>query len=110
MTLLPRTLRLRQNFPVQPPLNIHATLEREFRKLRGRIKSGDRIAVGVGSRGIAQLAEIVTAVLNQLRAVGARPFILPAMGSHGGGTAEGQLEVLATYGITEATMGVPVRA
>ena len=65
--------------------------------------------MGVGSRGITHLREIVAAVLGQLRAAGAQTFIIPAMGSHGGATPEGQREVLASYGITEDAMGVAIR-
>lgn len=74
--------------------------------------NGDRgpIAVGVGSRGIAHLAVIVGAVVDELRAAGFEPFVVPAMGSHGGGTPEGQVEVLEDYGVSEASLGVPVRA
>jgi hypothetical protein len=68
-----------------------------------------RIAVGAGSRGIDRIAEVVRAVVSTLKARGARPFIVPAMGSHGGGTAEGQVELLDSYGISEATMGAPLR-
>lgn len=68
------------------------------------------IAVGVGSRGIANLEAIVRATVSALRAAGWRPFIVPAMGSHGAATAEGQAEVLAGYGVTEARTGAPVRA
>src|SRR6185503_16543386 len=71
------------------------------------VKRGDTVAVGAGSRGIANIDTIVGATVRDL---GARPFVFPAMGSHGGGTADGQLSVLAHYGITEATMGCPVRA
>ena len=74
------------------------------------VKRGDTVAVGAGSRGIANIDVIVGATVRYLRDLGARPFVFPAMGSHGGGTAEGQLDVLAHYGITEATMGCPVRA
>jgi hypothetical protein len=74
------------------------------------IKRGDTVAVGAGSRGVANIAVIVRAVVDHLKALGAKPFVFPAMGSHGGATAEGQLEILAHYGITEATMGCPLRA
>jgi hypothetical protein len=67
-----------------------------------------RVAVGVGSRGIANLLPIVRATVDALRAVGTQPFIVAAMGSHGGATAEGQRELLASYGITPANLGVPV--
>jgi hypothetical protein len=72
--------------------------------------SGKRIAVTVGSRGIANLQEIVRTLCGWLKERGAQPFIIPAMGSHGGGTAEGQRQVLAEYGITEAEVGVPICA
>jgi hypothetical protein len=74
-------------------------------KLRGK-----RVAVAVGSRGIASLQEIAGAVCGWLKAQGARPFIFPAMGSHGGGTAEGQRKILEDYGVTEAAMGVEIRS
>ena len=110
MNPFPRILRIRQNFPASPPLDIAATVAAEFAKLRPRIQPGARIAVGVGSRGITHLAEIVAAVIAEIRSAGAEPFIFPAMGSHGGATPEGQREVLASYGITEAAMGVPILA
>lgn len=74
-------------------------------KLHGR-----SIAVAVGSRGIANLQSIVRAVCDWLKARGANPFVFPAMGSHGGGTAEGQRQVLAEYNITQAGVGVEVRS
>lgn len=101
-------IRVRQNFAVNSPLNIQTAVDSEFAKLRLHVKPGSRIAVGVGSRGISHLSEIVAEVLVQLRGMGATPFIIPAMGSHGGATPEGQREVLASYGITEAAMGVPI--
>src|SRR5919201_4447581 len=74
------------------------------------IKRGDTVAVGAGSRGIANIDVVVGATVRWLKDLGARPFVFPAMGSHGGGTVEGQLSVLEHYGITEATMGCPLRA
>jgi hypothetical protein len=71
---------------------------------------GKRVAVAVGSRGIASLKEIVQAVCGWLKAEGAQPFIFPAMGSHGGGTAEGQRKILEDYGVTETAMGVEIRS
>ena len=71
---------------------------------------GKRIAVAVGSRGIASLQEIVAAVCGWLKEHGAQPFIFPAMGSHGGGTAEGQRKILEDYGVTEAALGVEIRS
>lgn len=105
---LPRMFRLRQNFQHPPPLDFHAAVIQELAKVRNRITPGARLAVAVGSRGIANLSTLVSTILEHLRELGARPFIIPAMGSHGGATPEGQLEVLASYGITETAMGVPI--
>ncbi len=105
----PKMFRVRQNFATPAPIDLPATIQAEFGKIRSRLKPGARIAVGIGSRGIANLPSIVRAILGQLRAAGAHPFIIPAMGSHGGATPEGQTEILAGYGITESEMGVPIR-
>jgi hypothetical protein len=96
---------LHQRYPASPSLNVESLLREglDRKSLASQIKPGMRVAVGVGSRGITNLAEIVTAVLNLLRASGAEPFIIPAMGSHGGATPEGQQNVLAGYGITPET-------
>jgi hypothetical protein len=75
-----------------------------------RLKPGAKVAVGVGSRGINNLVTVVRAVISELKQNGMEPFIVPAMGSHGGATAEGQTEVLHSYGITEAAVGAPIRA
>jgi hypothetical protein len=107
---LPRMALVRQKFPETAPLDIPSTLERELVRLKSRIKPGANIAVGVGSRGISNLEAIVRAVIAFLKDARATPFIVPAMGSHGGATPEGQLELLAEYGITEARLGVPIRA
>ena len=74
------------------------------------IQPGMPVAVGAGSRGVANYAAIVRTVCDELKALGARPFIVPAMGSHGGATDCGQLDVLAHYGITAEQMGVPIRS
>jgi hypothetical protein len=75
---------------------------------QGMIGGGDRIAVTAGSRGISNIALIIKTVCESLKNFGAYPFIVPAMGSHGGATANGQKNVLAEYGITDESMGVPV--
>jgi len=77
--------------------------------LLGIVQPGESVAIGVGSRGIANLPAIVRAVVDRLKAHGARPFIVAAMGSHGGATAEGQRALLAELGITEASMGCSLR-
>ena len=109
---LPPMLRVRQSFPGEHldiseiPQAVHGQLQRD--EIRSLIKPGMRIAVAVGSRGIRNLFSIVQETVLSLSASGAKPFIVSAMGSHGGGTEEGQREVLAGYGITEESLGVPV--
>ena len=76
--------------------------------LSGRVRPGMRVAVAVGSRGISCYREVVKAVVETLQALGAEPFLVPAMGSHGGGTAEGQHAVLVGYGM--ADLGVPIHS
>ena len=108
--MLPTMIRVRQAFARPRVENIPRTVAERLQAAGLPIKRGDTVAVGAGSRGIANIDTIVGATVRYLEELGARPFVFPAMGSHGGGTAEGQLSVLAHYGITEATMGCPVRA
>ncbi len=81
----------------------------QLSSLPQRIHRGDRVAVAVGSRGIANLAAIVRTTLETVRDLGAQPFIVAAMGSHGGGTPQGQRQILADYGVSEESLRVPVR-
>ncbi len=103
-------LLVRQNFPDRTLPDLAGTVRRELDQagFAARPKPGGRIAIGVGSRGISNLAVIVRAVVDYWKSAGMRPFIFPAMGSHGGATAEGQAGVLAHFGITEATMDCPI--
>lgn len=107
---MPKLIEVTQSYPASPRLDYHGLLAGQFDKegLSSKISPGMRIAVGVGSRGIANLKEIVEAALRVLIAAGARPFVIPAMGSHGGATPEGQTKVLAEYGITAESLGVPI--
>lgn len=75
-----------------------------------RMQRGDTVAIGAGSRGIANLPIMVKAAADRLREAGMKPYVVPAMGSHGGATAEGQIEMLAQLGVTEAAVGVEIRA
>lgn len=104
--MYPATVR----FPGPAIADIRSAVSRALDEARLSIGSGARIAMAVGSRGIGSLAEIVGATARWLEGQGAKPFIVPAMGSHGGATAEGQAAVLESYGITEAALGVPVRS
>src|SRR2546429_5272305 len=106
----PRMLRIGQTFPRSRVADIPRAVAQALGAAGLPIKGGDAVAVGAGSRAIANIDVIVGAAVRWLRDLGARPFVFPAMGSHGGRTPEGQLAVLAHYGITEATMGCPIRA
>lgn len=107
---LPRFVFAEQQFPDRsiPDIRGHIRNELSRANFAGRVPKGASIAIGVGSRGIANLSTIVKAVVEWWKDHGARPFIFPAMGSHGAATAEGQADVLAHFGIHEATIGAPV--
>jgi hypothetical protein len=106
----PRFVIAEQYFPDRAIADIPAHIRQELNTsdFAARVPKGARIAIGVGSRGISNIATIVKSVVDYWKAQGANPFIVPAMGSHGAASAEGQSDVLAHYGIHEATMGVPV--
>jgi hypothetical protein len=107
---LSRLLLVRQNFPDRAirdiPAEVHGQLSRS--PFAAGLKPGSRVAIGVGSRGIVNIAVIARSAVEYWKSAGMRPFIFPAMGSHGAATAEGQADVLAHYGIVEGTMGCPI--
>jgi len=109
---LPKMARIEQKFVDNGLKDIPGTIAAEFKKkeIASAVKPGMTIAVTAGSRGIANLAVIIKETVEQIKKLGGKPFIFPAMGSHGGATAEGQLEVLASYGVTEKAMGVPIKS
>ena len=102
--------KIKQHFTQNALADVRSEVRKELVKLNGLIASGNEIAVAVGSRGIDHLSVVVQEVASYIKEKGAHPFIVPAMGSHGGATAEGQAKILAGYGITEAAIGAPVRA
>jgi hypothetical protein len=104
--------RLRQIWQRPRVENIPATVAAQLERLdlSAKVRAGQTVAITAGSRGIAQIAVILRAVIDHLRRLGAEPFLVPAMGSHGGGTAAGQQHVLESYGITEEFCGCPIRA
>lgn len=107
---LPRIIPVRQKFPAREISSIAEDIKRLFQQ-DGKVKTlkkGARIAVSVGSRGINSIDKIVHALVQELLGLRMKPFIVPAMGSHGGATAEGQRKVLEGYGITEKTIGIPI--
>ena len=109
---LPQMIKVKQVFP-RPCLdieNISVILNQQLKNevFSGKIKPGMRIAITAGSRGIANIALITKTVVEFVKSRGGEPFIIPAMGSHGGATAEGQEAVLRHYGIIESNIGCPV--
>jgi hypothetical protein len=108
----PQTFRVGQRFDAPRVLDVPGEVHRELDRLglAGRIRPGQSVALTAGSRGIANLQVILRAAVEHLRALGAEPFIVPAMGSHAGGTAEGQRRLLESYGVTESQVGCPVQA
>ena len=106
----PKFVLAEQAFPNRAIPNIREHIRQELSQsdFVSRVPKGARLAIGVGSRGISNIATIVKSVVDFWKEQGVKPFLFPAMGSHGAATAEGQSDVLAHYGIHEATMGVPL--
>ena len=101
-------IKIRQQFRNNSITDLQGTISNELAKINPLIKPGSRIAIAVGSRGIRNIAIIVKEVVLFIKDHGAIPFIVPAMGSHGGATAEGQEAILEGYGISEKGVGAPV--
>jgi hypothetical protein len=110
VTPLPDLYHVRQTTPQPTVADVRGEVRRQWLNSRvaARIKTGDRIAVGCGSRGIKHIGLIVKTTIESLRELGAKPFVVAAMGSHGGATPEGQRELLASYHIDEEHLGVAV--
>jgi hypothetical protein len=109
---LPRGYLVEQRFERPLVLDVAAAVRSELERLSAveQIRPGQTVAIAVGSRGIRNIDGIVFAVVDEMKQLGSSPFIVPAMGSHGGGTGEGQKEVLASLGVSEERIGCPVRA
>jgi lactate racemase-like protein len=109
---LPRIVPVRQRFSAPELRDVAAAVREELARpgVGDAVRPGMRIAVGVGSRGVARIADITAAVVAELEARGAAPFVVPAMGSHGGATAAGQRDVLARLGVTEQSAGCEIRS
>ncbi len=107
---LPKLTRVKQAFDTTRLDDAHGAVVAGLQGLglERRLKPGARVAITAGSRGIQNLAQMTRAAVDTMKALGARPFIVPAMGSHGGATDDGQQKLLADLGISEATMGCPV--
>lgn len=92
--------------------DVAAAVAEQFQRtgIDDQIQPGTRVALTAGSRGSDRIDEVIAATVTQVQQRGGRPFIVPAMGSHGGAVVKGQLEVLAHYGVVESSMGCPIRA
>ena len=108
----PRMLRVKQNFEAPTLEDIPAAVRAEVQSLAldSKVTAGESGAISVGSRGIANIALIIKSLVEELRVLGLVPFLVPAMGSHGGGVAEAQQAIIEGYGVTEEYTGAPIKA
>lgn len=109
---IPAMVRIKQHFDTRSIEDIPAVVRSELSKTGPAkiIKPGNSVAITAGSRGIANIQTILAEVVKEMKKIGAEPFIVPAMGSHGGATGEGQKRILEHYGITEAAVGAPIKS
>ncbi|WP_240414099.1 lactate racemase domain-containing protein [Paenibacillus periandrae] len=108
--LLPKFVKVKQHFNGPRIDDIEAEISKQMEAIRlsDKVKPGMKVAITAGSRGIANIALIIKNVVNELKKLGVEPRIIPTMGSHGGATAEGQIEVLEGLGVTEDFCGAPI--
>lgn len=108
----PLMVKIKQNFNTETIADIAGAIRLEITRfeLQHVISPSQSVAITAGSRGIYKIAEILTALVNELKRLGAKPFVVPTMGSHGGATADGQIKVLEHYAITEDALGVPIKS
>lgn len=109
---LPQMVRIRQGFDRAEVEDLPAAVRQALRqeKIRRKVLPGMSVAVTAGSRGMDRYPEMMRAIVAELKDMGAKPFLVPAMGSHGGGTADGQAKMLESLGITEEAVGAPIRS
>jgi len=109
---IPKMLKVKQTFADERLSDVEETLHQELDQehIRNTIKPGMEIAIAVGSRGVDKIVEVTAQTVKFLQDLGAKPFIVPSMGSHGGATAEGQQAVLAHLGVTEETVNAEIRS
>src|ERR687893_229081 len=108
----PKVVKVRQDFPRPRVEDVEEALREqcEREEIRSRIEPGMQVAITAGSRGISGIDNILASLVRILKDAGAEPFIVPAMGSHGGATAEGQVEILSSLGVTEESVGAPIKS
>jgi hypothetical protein len=109
---LPSMAHVRQNLPSDHIDDVRSDVKQKLlaSDVRQRIKAGNRIAITAGSRGIGAFIELLSGIVDAIKSCGGEPFIIPAMGSHGGATPEGQTEILNRLGVTEQSTGAPIHA
>jgi hypothetical protein len=109
---IPRMVKVRQHFHAPEIPDVASAVRQAIEEagVLSRISPRDRVAIAVGSRGVAEIPTIAREVVRAVRSAGGQPFIVPAMGSHGGATAEGQKEVLESLGVTEEFVEAPIRS
>jgi len=110
MESLPKIFKIRQKIDAPRLENVEKRVEELLDRFRlsEKVKRGERIGITAGSRGIRDKPRVLKTILSRLKDLGASPFVVPCMGSHGGGTPEGQVEMLESLGITEKSVGAPV--
>ena len=108
----PNMMRIRQHFDAPTVEDVPAAVREEVAQLNlgARVEPCQSVAVSVGSRGINNIALITKSLVEELKSLGLEPFLVPAMGSHGGGIAEAQREIIEGYGVTEEYVGTPIKA
>jgi hypothetical protein len=108
----PKVVKVRQDFPRPRVEDVGEALREQCAKgeIRSRIEPGAEVAITAGSRGIAGIDNVLRSLVRVLKDAGAKPFLIPAMGSHGGATAEGQVEILRSLGVTEESVGAEIRS
>ena len=112
MSNYPQVFRVRQILPRPQVSDVATEVDDQLKRLalQDKVQPGQTVAITAGSRGIANIKEIIKATVEYFRGLGAEPFIVPAMGSHGGGTAAGQRQIIESYGITEEFCGCPIKS
>ncbi len=108
----PGMMRIEQRFTAPRVVDLETAIHDELLRmdLSSKARSGESVAVPVGSRGVGNIASIIKILVTELEGYGFEPFIVPAMGSHGRGTAEGQRKIIESYGVTEEFVGAPIRS
>src|ERR671916_1728233 len=112
MMQFPKVVKVRRDFPRPRIADVGEALREQCERseIKSRIEPGAEVAITAGSRGISGIDNVLRSLVQILKSAGARPFVIPAMGSHGGATAEGQVEILRSLGVTEESVGAEIRS